>query len=29
MLYSENCNKYHKVKYFDNHIKIEIINIQF
>ena len=27
MLYSENCNKYYKVKYFDKCIKIIIINI--
>ena len=25
MLYSENCNKYYKVKYFDKCIKIIII----
>ena len=27
MLYSENCNKYHNVKYFENYIKIRIVNI--
>ena len=27
MLYSENCNKYYQVKYFDKYIKIVIINI--
>ena len=27
MLYSENCNKYSKVQYFDKCIKIAIINI--
>ena len=27
MLYSENCNKYYNVKYFDKYIKIIIINI--
>ena len=27
MLYSENCNKYYKVKYFDKCIKIVIINM--
>ena len=27
MLYSENCNKYYKVKYFENYIKIIIGNI--
>ena len=27
MLYSENCNKYYQVKYFDKCIKIIIINI--
>ena len=27
MLYSENCNIYYKVKYFDKYIKIIIINI--
>ena len=27
MLYSENCNKYYKVKYFDKCIKIIIMNI--
>ena len=27
MLYSKNCNKYYKVKYFDKCIKIVIINI--
>ena len=27
MLYSENCNKYYKVKYFDKCIRIVIINI--
>ena len=27
MLYSENCNKYYNVKYFENHIKIRILNI--
>ena len=27
MLYSENCNKYFNVKYFDKSIKIVIINI--
>ena len=27
MLYSENCNTYYKVKYFDKCIKIVIINM--
>ena len=27
MLYSENCNKYYNVKYFENYIKIRIVNI--
>ena len=27
MLYSENCNKYYKVKYFDKCIRIVVINI--
>ena len=27
MLYSENCNKYYNVKYFENYIKIRILNI--
>ena len=27
MLYSENCNKYYNVKYFENYIKIGIVNI--
>ena len=27
MLYSENCNKYYKIKYFDKCIKIVIMNI--
>ena len=26
-LYSENCNKYYNAKYFENHIKIRIVNI--
>ena len=27
MLYLENCNKYYNVKYFENYIKIRIVNI--
>ena len=27
MLHSENCNKYYKVKYFENYIKIRIVDI--
>ena len=27
MLYSGNCNKYYNVKYFENYIKIRIVNI--
>ena len=27
MLYTENCNKFYKIKYFDKCIKIVIINI--
>ena len=27
MLYSENCNKYYNIKYFENYIKIRIVNI--
>ena len=26
MLYLENCNKYYNVKYFENYIKIRIVN---